>query len=54
MTVTKASLRRAGGEIRPCDLLIAAQARRRGVTLVRHNLREFARVPGLTVVDWAG
>jgi tRNA(fMet)-specific endonuclease VapC len=50
----KALLRRAGGEIGPYDLLIAAQARRRGATLVTHNLKEFARVPGLTVVDWVG
>ena len=47
-----ADLRKAGREIGPYDLLIAAQARRRGVTLVTHNLKEFARVPGLVVVDW--
>jgi predicted nucleic acid-binding protein len=35
------------------DLLIAAQARRHGATLVTANQREFARVPGLDVVDWA-
>jgi hypothetical protein len=32
--------------------LIAAQARRRGATLVTANGREFARVPGLMVTDW--
>lgn len=47
-------LRKVGREIGPYDLLIAAQARRRGATLVTHNLREFARVTGLTVVDWVG
>ena len=35
------------------DVLIAAQARRHGATLVTANQREFARVPGLDVVDWA-
>ena len=50
--------RLAGKEVRVsrvghCDLLIAAQARRHGATLVTANQREFARVPGLDVVDWA-
>jgi tRNA(fMet)-specific endonuclease VapC len=35
------------------DLLIAGQARRHGATFVTPNQREFARVPGLDVVDWA-
>ena len=34
------------------DLLIAAQARRRGALLVTANTREFERVPGLTIADW--
>jgi tRNA(fMet)-specific endonuclease VapC len=34
-------------------VLIAAQARRRGATLVTANGREFARVLGLLVADWA-
>jgi tRNA(fMet)-specific endonuclease VapC len=34
-------------------VLIAAQARRRGATLVTANKREFARVPGLKTEDWA-
>jgi tRNA(fMet)-specific endonuclease VapC len=42
-----------GHPIGPCDTLIAAQARRRGATLVTLNVREFARVPGLSVEDWA-
>jgi predicted nucleic acid-binding protein len=37
---------------RPLDYLIAAQARRRGTTLVTVNFRDFARVPGLLVADW--
>jgi len=34
------------------DVLIAAQARRRGLTLVTANVSEFGRVPGLVVVNW--
>lgn len=46
------ALERAGTPIGSNDLLIAAHARSRGLTLVTHNLREFERVPGLKVVDW--
>jgi tRNA(fMet)-specific endonuclease VapC len=50
----RAQLRRPGRPIGPYDVLIAAQARRAGATLITANTREFARVPGLLVVDWAG
>lgn len=50
----RATLERAGQPIGPYDILIAAQARRRGAILVTANEREFARVPGLTVEDWSG
>lgn len=46
------TLARMGRPIGPYDVLIAAQARRRGATLVTANTREFARVPGLTCLDW--
>ncbi|MGE0255099.1 MAG: type II toxin-antitoxin system VapC family toxin [Alphaproteobacteria bacterium] len=49
----RAALARAGTPIGPYDLLIAAQARRRSAVLVTANTREFARVPGLAVEDWA-
>lgn len=49
----RAALNRAGTPIGPYDVLIAAQARRRGATLVTTNEREFARVPGLKTEDWA-
>lgn len=49
----RAVLRRTGTPIGPYDVLIAAQARRRGATLVTANRREFERVPGLWVEDWA-
>lgn len=35
------------------DLLIAAIAVARGLVIVTSNVREFHRVPGLTVEDWS-
>ena len=49
----RAYLESKGTPIGPFDYLIAAQARRRGAALVTLNRREFDRVPGLIVVDWA-
>ena len=48
----RAELEKAGTPIGYYDYLIAAQARRRAATLVTANRREFARVPGLMVMDW--
>ncbi len=48
----RADLESKGTPIGPYDCLIAAQARCRGATLVTANGREFARVPGLMVMDW--
>jgi tRNA(fMet)-specific endonuclease VapC len=48
----RAELEKAGTPIGHYDVLIAAQARRHGVTLVTANGREFTRVPGLLVADW--
>lgn len=48
----RATLERAGTPIGSHDMLIAAHARSRALTLVTHNLREFQRVPGLKVEDW--
>lgn len=39
--------------IGPLDTLIAAHARSRDLVLVTSNTREFKRVPGLGVEDWA-
>jgi len=47
-----AALERLGTPIGPYDVLIAAQARRRGAILVTANKNEFARVPGLQTQDW--
>ena len=49
----RAVLRKLGAPIGPYDVLIAAQARRAGATLVTANGREFERVPELIVADWA-
>jgi tRNA(fMet)-specific endonuclease VapC len=48
----RAYLEGHGKPIGPYDVLIAAQARRRGAVLVTANRREFDRVPGLMVTDW--
>ena len=50
----RAVLERAGVPIGAYDLLIAGQARRRGLTLVTANVNEFGRVSGLAWEDWAG
>jgi len=49
----RAALERAGTPVGPYDILIAAQARRRSAVLITANEREFARVPGLKIEDWA-
>jgi tRNA(fMet)-specific endonuclease VapC len=45
-------LERIGRPIGERDLLIAAIAKSRGLTVVTHNVGEFGRVPGLAVEDW--
>jgi len=49
----RAKLQRAGTPIGPLDTLIASQAVPRELTLVSNNEREFRRVTGLAVEDWA-
>jgi tRNA(fMet)-specific endonuclease VapC len=49
----RAHLESKGTPIGPYDCLIAAQARRHGAALVTLNAREFSRVPGSIVTDWA-
>jgi len=48
----RAALEAAGTPIGPLDLLIAAQARSLGATLVTANVGEFSRVKGLKVLGW--
>jgi len=49
----RAELESVGRIIGGNDLLIAAQARSRGLTVITNNLREFNRVEGLNVEDWS-
>jgi tRNA(fMet)-specific endonuclease VapC len=48
----RAHLVGVGLPIGPNDLMIASIALAHGLTLVTHNVREFARVPGLNIEDW--
>jgi len=49
----RADLKQRGNPIGGNDLLIAAHARCLGLTLVTNNVREFSRVQGLKVENWA-
>ena len=49
----KQYLRRKGTLIGDHDMLIGAHANSMDLTLVTHNVKEFARIPGLEVADWA-
>jgi tRNA(fMet)-specific endonuclease VapC len=42
-----------GRPIGPMDLLLAAQARSHGLVLVTNNEKEFKRVEGLRIENWA-
>lgn len=54
----RAELARGGTPIGPYDQMIAGHARSLGLVLVlvlvTNNIREFERVPGLRIEDWAG
>lgn len=49
----RAKLEREGRAIGPLDTLIAAQAVARKLVLVTNNEREFTRVAGLRIENWA-
>ena len=49
----RAALEQNGTPIGPLDTQIAAHAKALGMTLVTNNTREFQRVDGLTIEDWA-
>lgn len=49
----RAWLTAQGTPIGPYDTQIAAHAQSLGLTLVSNNTREYARVPGLRVENWA-
>ncbi len=48
----RADLKARGTPIGPYDVLIAGQAKARGLVLVSNNVGEFGRVAGLRVEDW--
>lgn len=48
----RADLQRVGTPIGGNDLMIAAIAKRRDLTVVTNNTSEFSRVVGLAVEDW--
>lgn len=48
----RAELEAGGRLIGPYDLMLAGQAKSRGLTLATGNRGEFGRVGGLTVEDW--
>ena len=49
----RTGLERRGLTIGPMDTMIAAHALSVGATLVTNNLREFSRVEGLALENWA-
>ncbi len=49
----RAELAKSGTPIGPYDQMIAGHARSLGLIVVTNNRREFDRVPGLRVEDWA-
>jgi tRNA(fMet)-specific endonuclease VapC len=48
----RAGLLDRGLTVGPIDLLNAATALVHGVTLVTHNVKDYANIPGLTLDDW--
>jgi tRNA(fMet)-specific endonuclease VapC len=48
----RGSLAASGTPIGPYDVLIAGQAKARGLILITNNTREFQRVAGLRIEDW--
>ena len=48
----RATLARQGTPIGPYDVLVAGQAKARGLILVTNNVSKFQRVDGLKIEDW--
>ena len=49
----RAALRRKGTPVGANDMLIAAHGKAKGLTIVTNNTREFDRIEGLAVENWA-
>lgn len=50
--IVRADLQKRGMLIGQLDMLIAAHAKSRNLTVATNNIREFNRVEGLAVEDW--
>lgn len=48
----RSDLEKQGQVIGSLDMLIAAQAKSAGITLVTNNVREFSRIPDLKLENW--
>ncbi len=49
----RAELKRIGRISGPHDMLLGAHARSEGLVFVTNNVREFERIPGLRIENWA-
>ena len=49
----RADLEKAGTPIGPMDMMIAGHAKSLGYTIVTNNTKEFMRVSGLLIENWA-
>ncbi len=50
----RTDVERSGKPVGAFDMLIGAHARAEGLTVVTNNAREFRRLPGVRVENWAG
>lgn len=50
----RADLERLGTPIGPLDMMIAGHAKSMGYTVVTNNIKEFEKVEGLLLENWAG
>ena len=50
----RADLERSGTPIGPLDMMIAGHAKSMGYTVVTNNIKEFEKVEGLLLENWAG
>ena len=49
----RADLERSGTPVGIMDMLIAGHAQSRGLTVVTNNTKEFKRIAGLQIENWA-
>lgn len=51
--MVRADLEKKGTPIGPLDMMIAGHAKSLGCTVVTNNVKEFSRVKGLKIANWA-